>query len=152
MYSRGQNMIIQNNSNKMTKDKTSSKEVAHAVGRRKEAVATVKLTNGSEGILVNQKPFSTYFPGKAFEIKLKSPFTVCNVDKYSAIIRVSGGGIGGQLDASVLGIARALSTLKKEFRPLLKSAGLLTRDPRERQRRMIGMGGKSRRQKQSPKR
>ncbi len=136
-----------------TSDKQpTTKVVAHAVGRRKVAVATVKLISGGTGIMVNKKPALEYFPGETAKLKLSNPFTVCDVSKYSATVRVSGGGIGGQLDATVLGLSRALSTVKKEFRPLLKSAGLLTRDPRERQRRMIGMGGKSRRKKQSPKR
>ena len=84
----------------------------------------------------------------------EKPFKIADlVGKYYVTIKVVGGGKRGQLNAAVHGIARALSfsdTLK--FRGLMKSAGLLTRDARKRQRRMVGSGGKSRRKKQSPKR
>jgi len=129
-----------------------SKIVSHAVGRRKQAVATVKLTSGNGEITINNLPAKEYFTGANADLKLYRPFSVCDVTKYSASARVSGGGKLGQLDAVVLGISRALSSVKQDYKISLRNAGFLTRDSRTRQRRMVGMGGKSRRKKQSPKR
>jgi small subunit ribosomal protein S9 len=137
----------------MTNDeKLKTKEVAHAVGRRKRSVATVKLLSGTGEITVNGHPAVEYFPGISAKVNLDKPFTVCSVTKYSATAKVSGGGKLGQLDALVLGISRCLANVKAEYKLALKNAGLLTRDSRRRQRRMVGMGGKSRRKRQSPKR
>lgn len=144
--------LIQISSRKANMAETKTKLVARAVGRRKRAVATVRLSTGTGDITVNGKPAGDYFPGATAKVKLNQPFVLCATSKYSATVRVSGGGTNGQIDAVVLGISRALSGVKKDFRTVLKPAGLLTRDSRERQRRMIGMGGKSRRRKQSPKR
>lgn len=131
---------------------TSSKVLAAAVGRRKSASASVRLVGGKGLITVNGLPADKYFPGAVAKMRFEQPFRVLEVSKYSAQIKVSGGGPTGQLDAVVLGIARALVRVKDTFKPTLRKAGLLTRDPRVRQRRMVGMGGKSRRKKQSPKR
>ena len=140
------------------------KDYVFAVGRRKEASARVRLYakditlwNGVEvkkgEIFVNKIPAIAYFEKEAERI-YKQPLIVTNADKRFAItILVEGGGKSGQLDASVLGIARALDKFDKEkFRPILKKRGFLTRDPRVRERRKVGMGGKARRRKQSPKR
>ena len=129
------------------------KVYATAIGRRKRAVASVSLISGSGKIIVNDKPSSEYFGNDlAAHTRLKLPFTSVEVSKYDAIVSTHGGGKGGQLDAAVLGISRCLVSLKVEHKTELRLNGLLTRDPRKRQRRMIGMGGKSRRRKQSPKR
>lgn len=160
--------------NKATKEKiipdkkTIKNEYIHAVGRRREAVARVRLypleskkqislgdnilTKGS--IIVNNKPIDQIF-GQAWQRALYSePFRITGTEnQFVTTIKVEGGGTSGQIEAIVHGISRALDKYdSKKFRPLLKKHKLLTRDSRTRQRRMVGMGGKSRRKKQSPKR
>lgn len=122
------------------------------VGRRKRAVASVRLLSGTGKITVNAKPVTTYFPGEFAKKIYNLPFVTTDAKKYDVTAKVAGGGKEGQLDALVLGIARALSEVKEGYKTLLRNAGLMTRDSRERQRRMVGTGGKSRRQKSSPKR
>lgn len=125
-----------------------------AVGRRRSAIARVRLYSGRGESMVNQKPMGEYFPGSVAAQFLKNPFAVTKTEgKYWVSVKVRGGGKEGQLDAVVHGISRALATIDPEtFRPLLKKYSLLTRDPRIRERRKVGMGGKARRKKQSPKR
>lgn len=148
---------------KTVKDnKASKKEYVFAVGRRKAAVARVRLystistdLNLKKGqIIVNQVPIEQYFNGDVAKEQYLEPFKITNtLNKFAVSVKVEGGGKDGQLTAMILGIARALSALDKEtYRPVLKRKELLTRDPRVRQRRKVGMGGKSRRKKQSPKR
>lgn len=128
------------------------KITSRAIGRRRTAVASVFLLSGSGEITVNGLPASTYFPGVLAKSRYNYPFKVTGVTKYTATVKTHGGGKNGQLDATVLGLSRALATLKATHKPALRTEGLLTRDPRTRQRRNVGMGGKSRRRKQSPKR
>ena len=129
------------------------KVYATTVGRRKEAVARVRLIAGNGQIIVNGQPASQYFPGDVARAKYTAPQGVLpDTKKYAFEVKISGGGKSGQLDALVLGLARAISSLKSDNKPALRKLGLLTRDSRIRQRRMVGMGGKSRRRKQSPKR
>lgn len=128
------------------------KIVSSAIGRRKRAVASVRLIPGDGQITVNDKDVNVYFPGLSAGKRIQLPFNTLSLSKYSATVKVHGGGPTGQLDAVVLGLARSLSTIKEDFKKSLRDAGLLTRDSRERQRRMIGTGGKARRRKQSPKR
>ena len=125
-----------------------------AHGRRKRAIARVRLFRRQGEILVNGEPINKYFPGAVSQKLLLAPFEAVNgVDKYHATIKVSGSGKVSQLAAVLLGLSNALVKLNAEkFRTPLKKAGLLTRDPRKRERRKVGMGGKSRRKKQSPKR
>ena len=143
---------------------TSERKYISAIGRRKEAVARVRLYQNNHAswngivvnkgdVFVNKKPADKYFGSEAARIYIQ-PLTATNTEKKFAITAlVSGGGKAGQLDATVLGIARALDKADCEkFRPILKKKGLLTRDPRVRERRKVGMGGKARRKKQSPKR
>lgn len=124
------------------------------VGRRKTSSARVRLFKGEGVTTVNGKSIETYFPGAVNAKAWKKPFGLTETTgKYYATVRVIGGGIQSQLDAVVHGISRAMAKVKADtFRKPLKKAGLLTRDSRERQRRMVGKGGKSRRGKQSPKR
>lgn len=137
----------------MTSDqRPATKVIAQALGRRKRASATVKLISGTGEITINGKKSSEYFPGIAMQTILNRPFVACELTKYSATARVGSGGKLGQLDAVVLGLARCLAKVKSEYKVTLRNAGLLTRDSRKRQRRMVGMGGKSRRKRQSPKR
>jgi small subunit ribosomal protein S9 len=129
-----------------------AKIIAQAIGRRKSAVASVYLYSGNGKIVVNAKPATVYFPGELASMRMQQPFLAAEISKYDVSAKVHGGGPNGQLDALVLGISRALVKVQASSKPKLKSANLLTRDPRERQRRNVGMGGKSRRKKQSPKR
>lgn len=134
--------------------KTKKVDFIYGVGKRRTSSARVRLYRGKGESTVNEKPAGKYFDGKVAEKALAKPFGVTETsEKYYFSARVVGGGKNGQLEAVVLGIARALVKVSSEkFRPLLRKVGLLTRDSRERQRRMVGMGGKSRRKKQSPKR
>ena len=139
----------------LEKKDTSKKEYIHAVGRRREAVARVRLYKEKGGqFMVNGKPAEEYFPLLSQRVLYEQPFEVTGTQgNFTVTIKVEGGGPMGQLEAVVHGISRALVKYDKEnFRPVLKKHKLLTRDSRIRQRRMIGMGGKSRRRKQSPKR
>lgn len=144
-----------------------NKDFIYTVGRRKSAVARVRLYKtvkagllwGNEKIekgkiIVNSKPIEQYFSTEVMQALYKEPFVATNtLEKYAVTVRVVGGGLKGQIDALLLGVSRALSEVDVEkFRPILKKKGLLTRDARVRQRRTVGTGGKSRRQKQSPKR
>lgn len=125
-----------------------------ATGKRKEASARVRVFRGKGENTVNGMPVGKYFPGVIAEIVWKKPFRITETsDKYYFSAKVAGGGKNAQLEALSHGISRALAKASVEkFRPSLKKLGLLTRDARTRQRRMVGMGGKSRRKKQSPKR
>lgn len=126
----------------------------HAVGRRKRAIARIRLFKKTGDTLVNDQPVSKYFPGPVNKILLEAPLKVCDVlKKYHFTVKVVGSGKQSQLEAVIHGLARALVKINKDkFKPVLKKQGLLTRDPRKRQRRQAGKGGKARRQKQSPKR
>jgi small subunit ribosomal protein S9 len=130
------------------------KNFTYAKGKRKESAARVRLIKGKGELTVNGKPYSQYFPGIRGKLLLENLLNTIDAgDKYYATVRVVGGGKNGQLDAVVHGLAKAFNTLSREkFRPALKKAGFLTRDPRQKQRRMVGTGGKARRKKQSPKR
>lgn len=135
--------------------KSSKKDYIFTVGRRREAVARVRLyPSGNGSIIVNTKPVEEYFRGEANKVGYMLPFVVTEtINKFNTTIKVAGGGPSGQLGAAVHGISRAIEKFDKEkYRALLKKKGLLTRDPRTRERRMVGMGGKARRKKQSPKR
>lgn len=135
-------------------------EYIFAVGRRKESVARIRLyVQPQEGlergqIVVNGLPAEEYFRGNRAEGFYTEPLRVTNTTgKFVITIKVAGGGKNGQVDAIILGIARALDKLDSDkYHSLLKKKNLLTRDARVRQRRKVGMGGKSRRKKQSPKR
>ncbi len=126
----------------------------YAVGRRKTSSSRVRLYRGKGEITINGKNAEEYFPGLINKNILLKPFKIIDgVDKYYATVKVSGGGTNSQLGAVIHGIARSLAKIDRDnFRPLLKQAGLLTRDPRTRERRKVNTGGKARRAKQSPKR
>ncbi|MFH1186779.1 MAG: 30S ribosomal protein S9 [Candidatus Levyibacteriota bacterium] len=147
-------------------DKDNKKGFVFAVGRRRTSVARIRVyasikvdlvvagEKAKKGdIFVNNKKIEDYFSGAVFLAIYSEPLKATNtLGKYVITIRVVGGGPKGQLDAVVHGISRALSLIDDKNRQILKKKGLLTRDPRARQRRNVGMGGKSRRKKQSPKR
>jgi small subunit ribosomal protein S9 len=126
----------------------------YAVGKRRTASVRIRLFKGKGESLVNDIPANKYFPGTINKIILDRPFNLTEtLGKYYFSARVIGSGKEGQLDAVVQGVSKALALADREkFRAPLKKAGLLTRDARTRERRMIGTGGKARRAKQSPKR
>lgn len=125
-----------------------------SVGRRKEAVARVRLFPGQGQMMVNGKPISEYFRGPISQKKYQKPFELTKTSgKYTGTVLVVGGGTSSQLDAVVHGISRVLEKIDKETnRTTLKKAGLLTRDPRVKERRKYGLAHAARAKKQSPKR
>ncbi len=124
-----------------------------AVGKRRSASARVRLHKGTEENTVNGILVGKYFPGASALVAWNKPFEEVELTgKYYFTARVTGGGKKGQLDAVVHGISRGIVKIKETHKKALKKAGLLTRDPRTRERRKVGMGGKSRRKRQSPKR
>lgn len=125
-----------------------------AVGRRKTSIARVRLYKGKDQHMVNGAPIGQYFPGEEQQILWTRPFQLTQTEgKYFVTVKVGGGGKRGQLGATLHGIARTFVKLNEEaHKPVLRKSGLLTRDPRARERRKVGTGGKARRAKQSPKR
>lgn len=111
----------------------------NAVGRRKEAVTRVFITRGSGGITINDKDYKTYFPLVYLQNQVVRPLQAVEAtDKFDIKINADGGGVKGQAEAAMLGIARVLVELNPEFRPALKAAGLLRRDPRSVERKKFG--------------
>jgi len=109
------------------------------VGRRKEAVTRVFLSKGEGKITVNDKDYKTYFPLVYLQNQVERPLkTIDAVGKFDVKINAAGGGAKGQAEAAMLGIARVLVGLNPEFRPALKAAGLLKRDPRSVERKKFG--------------
>jgi len=148
--------------------KTKNVSYFEGVGRRRTSVAVVRLyipgkdktatigeTKIKTGeIYVNGKKVDAFFPSLHQKVQYLKPIKLAKAeDRFCISIKVHGGGIQGQLEAVVHGLARALEKTDSEVvRPVLKKESLLTRDPRARQRRKVGTGGKARRAKQSPKR
>ena len=112
-----------------------------AVGRRKQAIARVRVVPGSGTITVNGRTLEDYFPNKLHQQLITDPFTVLNLTgAYDVIARISGGGDSGQAGALRLGIARALNEIDAENnRPTLKKAGFLSRDARVIERKKAGL-------------
>jgi len=149
-------------------EKKNNKKQAYisTVGRRRESVARVRLYQEiKEGLevagekvkkgdfFVNDKRVPEYFKDKISLLQIDEVFKITNtLGKFALTVRVTGGGQKGQLGAIIHAVSRALSEIDLKNRQILKKKGFLTRDPRTRQRRNVGMGGKSRRKKQSPKR
>lgn len=166
---------ISTNSEESAQEKSNSKKPAlpagrdfiYAVGKRKAAVARIKLYPSGNGelkkdlpagrqgdIIVNGKKIEEYFPNQVQKARYLEPFQITNsIGKYTFTVKISGGGTNSQLDALIFGISRALSLLEpQKYKTVLRKKGFLTRDARVRERRKVGMGGKSRRKRQSPKR
>jgi small subunit ribosomal protein S9 len=111
----------------------------NAVGRRKEAVTRVFLSKGEGKITINDKDYKVYFPLVYLQNQVELPLkTIEASDKFDIKINATGGGVKGQAEAAKLGIARALLEVNPEFRPALKAAGLLRRDPRGVERKKPG--------------
>jgi len=127
-----------------------------AVGRRKTASARARLYVGENKgeFTINGKPVDQFFPGEVFKKMYTEPFRTTNtVGRFAVSVKTTGGGLPGQLGATIHAISRALCKVDNDkFRPILKKRGFLTRDPRAKQRRKAGFAGKSRARKQSPKR
>ncbi len=124
----------------------------YGTGRRKTAVARVYLRPGGGNVTVNHRDFEEYFPNKVLKMVIRQPLLITeNADKFDLYINVSGGGMSGQAGAIRHGIARALLEFNPELRPRLKSAGFLTRDAREVERKKYGQP-KARRRFQFSKR
>lgn len=111
-----------------------------ATGRRKTSVARVRLVPGSGRIVVNNRELKDYFSRPVLETLIREPFHVTGTEgQFDVFANVSGGGISGQAGALRHGIARALLLVNEEYRRPLKQAGLLTRDPRMKERRKYGL-------------
>jgi len=124
----------------------------YALGRRKSSIARVRVTNGKGSIVINDKPAADYFassPGLLHD--LQEPFRVIEDTKYDVTVRINGGGHAGQVDAIKLGISKALAIKNEALKGTLKKAGLLGRDPREKERKKFGLKG-ARKQRQFTKR
>jgi small subunit ribosomal protein S9 len=110
-----------------------------AIGRRKAAVTRIFLSKGEGKITVNDKDYKDYFPLVYLRNQVELPLkTIDASDKFDIKINATGGGVKGQAEAAKLGIARALLQVNPEFRPVLKAAGLLMRDPRRVERKKPG--------------
>jgi small subunit ribosomal protein S9 len=114
----------------------------HAVGKRKSAVARVYLRPGNGRIVVNQRDFLEYFPLETTRNLARQPLVLVNVGpELDILVNVQGGGPEGQAGAIKHGLSRALVAMNPELRPILKKAGLLTRDPRIKERKKYGRRG-----------
>ena len=112
----------------------------YGTGRRKNAIARVRLVEGKGNITVNGKDLNEYFGIETLKVIVKQPLTATNtLEKYDVIATVKGGGFTGQAGAIRHGIARALLEANAEYRPTLKSNGYLTRDPRMKERKKYGL-------------
>jgi small subunit ribosomal protein S9 len=115
-------------------------QIPLGTGRRKEAVARVRLREGTGKFQLNGRPLETYFPSRAHRMIVTSPLRIVGREKdFDVVARLNGGGVSGQAGALRQGIARALIELDPTLRPQLKKEGLLTRDAREKERRKYGL-------------
>ncbi len=127
-------------------------EVINTLGRRKEAVARVYLSEGTGKIIINGRDYKEYFPLATLHYVVEQPFDLTDTTgKYDVKVNLKGGGIKGQAEALRLGIARALVIIDPEYRPTLKAKGLMRRDPRMVERKKPGQP-KARKQFQFSKR
>lgn len=111
-----------------------------AIGRRKSAIANVKLVPGKGAIMVNEKEYKIYFPLPLLQKNIELPLVLTNMaDSYDVHSRVNGGGFRGQAEALRLGISRALLKINPDLKKTLRSEGLVTRDPRVKERKKPGL-------------
>jgi small subunit ribosomal protein S9 len=114
----------------------------YGTGRRKTSTARVYLRPGAGEVVVNRKPFDTYFPNETLRMIIRQPLQLTETTtKFDLLINVSGGGPSGQAGAIRHGITRALMEFNADLRPMLKQAGLVTRDPRIKERKKYGQKG-----------
>jgi small subunit ribosomal protein S9 len=113
---------------------------AGATGRRKQAIARVRIVPGSGQWTINGRTLDSYFPNKVHQQIVNEPFVTLGAeDQFDVICRISGGGVTGQAGALRMGISRSLQLVDPENRPALKKAGFLTRDPRAKERKKAGL-------------
>ncbi|HWG01127.1 MAG TPA: 30S ribosomal protein S9 [Trebonia sp.] len=113
---------------------------ASGTGRRKEAVARVRIVPGTGQWTINGRTLDAYFPNKVHQQIVNEPFVTLGAeDKFDVLVRIDGGGVSGQAGALRLGVARALTLVDPENRPPLKKAGFLTRDARVKERKKYGL-------------
>jgi len=118
------------------------KNSVYATGRRKRAVARVWLMSGSGNVLINHRDIDDYFGRATSKMILRQPLELTEtVNRYDIYINVAGGGLSGQADAIQHGITRSLMKINASFRPALKKAGFVTRDPRIKERKKYGQRG-----------
>ncbi len=114
----------------------------YGTGRRKTSTARVYLRPGTGEIRVNRKTFDEYFPNQALRMVIRQPLTLTDTaSKFDIVVNVAGGGPAGQAGAVRHGITRALMEFNADLRPALKDAGLVTRDPRAKERKKYGQKG-----------
>ena len=112
----------------------------HGTGRRKKSIARVYLTPGKGNIVINKRDINDYFGLETLKVIVRQPLAATDtVDKFDILVNVKGGGYTGQAGAIRHGIARALLTVDADYRPTLKKAGYLTRDPRMKERKKYGL-------------
>lgn len=118
------------------------KSAVYATGRRKEAVARVWLMPGSGKVTINRRDIDNYFGRATLKMILRQPLALTEQEgKFDIYATVRGGGLSGQADAIKLGVTRALMKIDPEHRPRLKTAGYVTRDPRQKERKKYGQRG-----------
>jgi small subunit ribosomal protein S9 len=114
----------------------------YGTGRRKTATARVYLRPGDGSVQVNRKPFDSYFPNETLRMIIRQPLNLTETaNKFNILVNVAGGGPAGQAGAIRHGITRALIEYNSDLRPTLKQAGLITRDPRIKERKKYGQKG-----------
>ena len=114
----------------------------YGTGRRKTSTARVYLRPGSGEITVNRRAFGEYFPNEALQMIISQPLSLTEtIGKFDILVNVDGGGAAGQAGAVRHGITRALMEFNADLRPTLKKAGLVTRDPRQKERKKYGQKG-----------
>ena len=114
----------------------------YGTGRRKTSTARVYLRPGSGAITVNKREFNSYFPNEALQMIIRQPLSLTDtIGKFDILVTVDGGGSAGQAGAVRHGITRALMEFNADLRPTLKKAGLVTRDPRQKERKKYGQKG-----------
>ena len=114
----------------------------YGTGRRKTSTARVYLRPGTGEIRINRKTFDVYFPNQALRMVIRQPLTLTDTaSKFDIVVNVAGGGPAGQAGAGRPGITRALMEFNADLRPALKDAGLVTRDPRAKERKKYGQKG-----------
>ena len=117
-----------------------TKPLTQTTGRRKQAVARVRVRNGAGAVTVNKRPIEDYFPSASHRMIVTEPLRLTTTEEqYDVDATIDGGGIAGQAGALRLGIARALAELDPELRDSLKKAGFLTRDAREKESKKYGL-------------
>ena len=121
---------------------TSAKPYFYGTGRRKKSVARVRLYPGTGVVTINGRDIYDYFGLDTLKFIVNQPFGVTDTDgKFDVVVNVNGGGFSGQAGAIRHGVARALLSADETYKPLLKKAGFLTRDPRMKERKKYGLKG-----------